>query len=1348
MAGAIGQVRGMQEGSPSSPLVDPERAALPIDDHREEIIALLHAHPVVIVCGETGSGKTTRLPRMALDAGRGARGAIAHTQPRRLAARSVAARIAAESGTELGTLVGYQVRFDSKASERTRIRLMTDGILLAELAGDPWLQRYDTIIIDEAHERSLNVDLLLGALRRIVDRRRDLRVIVTSATIEPARFSEHFGGAPIVEVSGRLFPIEINHRDPEQGDVDDPASPEVVAPAVLEALDRTPGGDVLVFLPGEREIAECHEALGPQLERRGVTIWRLSASLPAEAQDRVLRPTGPRRVILSTNVAETSLTVPRIRAVVDSGVARLRRYSSRARVERLLVEPISIASAAQRAGRCGRIGPGLCIRLYTEASLAERSAQTTPEILRSNLAGVVLRMKASGLGDPESFPFIDPPAARLWHDGLDTLVELGAISRRGELAPIGRRMALLPIDPRTSRMLLAARESECLPEVLPIAAALSVQNPITVAAASRHSSRPASAGMAEARGGVPHGKDVPAPKVEPGVDAVDGPAPDEATTAIRLLARVRHPDSDFLTLLRLWHEVMLAKRTMGSNAFSRWCREEGLAPRRVREWIEVHDQLARLEVDSWRRRRRRPNRADSGPKAPSARAASAANTPSAANAAGAASDANPANATGPASAASAARAPNDHAVPRPLPPQRESEIHRAVIAGFVSQIGRRQDDGTYAGVTGAAFVIHRDSVLARRSPTWIVASEVVDIGRRSARMVARIQADWVERVAPHMVKRQASEPHYLPESGHVAAWEKVVLGALVLTARRRVPYEPIDPEGARQVFIHAALVEEQLRGGAAFLEHNRALRQRLEAVEHKRREHGLLVDVEARFAFYDARVPRSVVNAPSFNSWRRRVEARQPETLFMSERDLLRAPIDTSAYPDTLATTAGELPLRYEHAPGAGADGVTMQVPLGALRTLDGERMEWLVPGMLQSKIEALLRTLPKRLRVRFSPAREVAAGATEHFASIEGKGSLRRALAAYLSELGGLPVEPTDFSLDALSPEFAMRFEVIDEEQRVLDSGRNLAELQQRWAGAAERRFAERAKEVSASIACSGRVAWDFPPLPEQVDLGPQVGVAYPAVVDEGSTVGVQLFPSIDEAASAMRLGLRRLALADLGSAIDHHLTFHAQWKEIESLWQALEPASTALASLRGVVAELAVTAPPEPRSAEAFDVRVTDAAPKVHQLADRVARAALRLLRARAALEARLAAASPAEWQLAKESVADALRSNAVPFPSTEPLDEIERRGELLDAALRRWERLPRGGVQRDHDLSAHLVTWLHRRAAVLAAHPSGAARHGEAVQFAREVEQLRIRVWAEGAPPRASVLERLEALWAKLG
>ena len=1228
---------------------------LPVSARREEIARAIVDHQVVIVCGETGSGKTTQLPKICLELGRGVDGQIGHTQPRRIAARSVATRIAEELGTAPGSVVGWQVRFDQQGGDRSLVKVMTDGILLAELARDPQLRRYDTIILDEAHERSLNIDLLLGCLKRILPARPDLRVIVTSATLEPRRFSAHFNGAPVIEVSGRTHPVEIRWRPPQAPpDGGEPALADAVVAAVEECLSEpgTPDGDLLVFLAGEREILECAEALRGAASTRGLELLPLFGRLGADEQDRVFTPGARRRAVLATNVAETSLTVPRIRFVVDGGTARMARYSGRSRVQRLLVEPISQASAAQRAGRCGRLGPGICIRLWDEASHAERPEFTAPEILRADLAGVALRMRAFGLGPPEDFPFLDHPSPRLWQDAHETLVEIGAVDRRGEITPLGRRMAELPVDPRAARMILASIDGRCLEEVLVIAAALSVQDP----------------------------------RERPSADA---------SAADMAHAAFRHPDSDFMGFLSLWRAWCDAQATMGSGALRRWCRERYLSRRRLREWSEIHAQLRRLVQE--RAGRVEPRLADE----PDAVA-----------------------------------------------------IHRALLAGLAAHVGRRDDDGLYRGPSGPPFGIHPSSTLARKQPTWIVAAEIVDTGRRLARTVARIQGDWLERVAPHLLQRTHSEPHWLVEAGQAAAWEKVMWGQLVIVPRRRVPYAPIDPAGARDLLIHAALVEEQLRGDPPFLAHNRALRERIEALERKRRRSGLLAGIESRYRFYDARIPPECVNVPSFERWRRAAEARDPRCLFMEERHLLAEGADPgqAELPNLLPTPAGDLSLGYHHEPGAERDGITTQVPLEALERLDAEPFEWLVPGLLAEKVEALLRTLPKRLRTRFFPLQEFALGAAETLAAERGAGeaggSLRGRLAVHLTRLAGAPVEPADFDESQVPEHLRMRFEVVDEEGRVLGAGRDLAELQRRFRAEAQRGFADAVRAAGAGLVREGLRSWEWGALPHQVDLGSRRAPAWLGVEDRGDAVATRLFPSAAAAAEATRLGLRRLVLLELGDAISHHVEYHP---EFEALAAACAPASRAevLAGACGAAAEAACLQRVPPASAAEFDARLLAAAPALHAAVSHTLPLFRRVQSAWAEIERIVAGGTPSSWAEAVRAIREHAAGLAGASAWRQPFERWPLLAAALECDLERLRRLPRGGAARDAELSARVAPWVHRASAALAAHPPGAPREAEAVAFSWLVEAFRVECFSPGLarPPRVGEAG-LERAWRVLG
>ena len=997
----------LRRGAPALEVAFPED--LPVALRRSEIAAAIERHQVIVVQAETGAGKTTQLPKICLAAGRAEHGAICLTQPRRIAARSVATRIAQELNAPLGSVVGYQVRFDSRAEAGTAIRVVTDGVLLAQLRRDPLLSRYGTIIIDEAHERTLNIDFLLGCLVRICQRRPELRVIVASATIDASRIAAHFGGAPVLSIGGRLHPVEIRWR-PLDAEAEEDIVPAVCA-AADEALEATGHGDVLAFLPGEREILECAEALRG---RTDIEVLPLYSRIPESEQDRIFAPSRVRRVILATNIAETSVTVPRVRAVVDSGLARVKRFSARSRIQRLPVEPISQAGATQRAGRCGRIGPGVCIRLYDELSLSRRPEWPEPEIRRTNLASVLLQMESLGLGAPESFPFIDPPSPRAIEEGRSTLMELGAFDAQRRLTPAGRRMARLPIDPRLSRMVLEASREGCLEDALVVAAALSVQDP-----------RERPAGQEQVADGV-H-------------------------------ARWRQPDGDFAGLLRLWRAWGDVRGTGGSGMQRRWCRESFLSHRRMREWTDVHAQLVRLVHD----RMGEPNRA----------------------------------------------VPPDGAA-------RLDALHRCVLAGFLFQAAERTRAGEYVAAGGARFRIHPSSALSKSLPRWIVVAEIVETTRRWGRLAARVRPAWIERIAPHAVHRITSEPHWVRATGQVAAWQRVTLGSLTVMPRQQVPYGPLDASGARDIFIQSALVDGQVPNERpAFMAANDALRESIERQERRQRR-PLLADAEARTAFYDARVPGHVHSWPSLMRWLSRVERESPSALRMTEADLLRDPLASSdaGLPDSIDTGALVVPVRYEHAPGSDIDGATVRLPLAALAGADADRLSWGLPGHLVARIEALIRTLPKHLRVRLQPARQVAEGAAESLAF--GEGSLEVALAAHCSAVAGVPVAPADFSAATIDPHLSIRIEIVRDDGTCIATGRDIHALVAAHAAAARRAF--------DSQAASAGIAWPSEdPVPDCMALpcgdGLQI-TAHVAIAAPGARVPLTLHPTSWDAFVAHR--------------------------------------------------------------------------------------------------------------------------------------------------------------------------------------------------------------------------------------
>ncbi len=1026
---------------------------LPVSQRRDDIAAAIRDHQVVIVAGETGSGKTTQLPKICLELGRGEGGRegklIGHTQPRRIAARSVAERIADELGTELGDVVGYQVRFTDKTSPASRVKLMTDGILLAELQHDRQLTRYDTLIIDEAHERSLNIDFILGYLRQLLPRRPDLKVIITSATIDPERFSQHFGDAPIIEVSGRTYPVEVRYRPLVEESYDDDEGEPVVrdqTEAVLEAvreLGQEGDGDVLVFLPGEREIRDTEDALqkiadGP----RGFDILPLFSRLSAAEQHRVFAQHGRRRVVLATNVAETSLTVPGIRYVVDTGVARISRYSLRTKVQRLPIEPVSQASANQRAGRCGRVADGICIRLYSEEDYLSRPEFTDPEIIRTNLASVILQMTALGLGDVGRFPFVDPPDQRNVRAGVQLLDELGALRTgrgdRNRLTEVGRRLARLPIDPRLGRMILEADRLGCLREVLVVAAALSLQDP---------RERP-----------VEH-----------------------RARADQLHARFRDDRSDFMAWLNLWRHLRTEQSGRGSSSFRRMCREEHLNYLRVREWQDFESQLRQVARQIGLKPGKHAWSAEGG-------------TPDA------------------------------------------DRIHQALLSGLLSHIGlkeepdRRAGGGRrpmteYLGARGARFAIFPGSGLARRQPDFVMAAELVETSRLWGRQNAAIDPAWAEELGAHLVKRTYSEPHWSKKRAAVLAHERVTLYGVPLVADRLVSFGKHDVALARELFIRHALVYGEWHTRHAFFEANRTLLEEAEELEHRARRRGIVVDEHTLFDFYDARVGDEVVSGAHFDTWWKQERRRRPDLLTFDPVMLVHEGAETitgADYPDAWQEGSLSLPVSYHFEPGHDHDGVTVDVPLATLNQVGAAAFSWQVPGLREELVTALIRSLPKQLRVNFVPAPNVARGFLDSVPP--GEETLTDALARHLRALTGVHVPPEAWDWSKVPEHLRPRFRVVEVDGAVVAEGRDLEALKKPLRPSFDAAVAQAA--AASGLARSGETTWAFGTIEAsfvQVRAGHEVQ-GFPTLVDEGDAVGLRVVGSADEQEARHRLGVRRL--------------------------------------------------------------------------------------------------------------------------------------------------------------------------------------------------------------------------------
>ncbi|WP_390891426.1 ATP-dependent RNA helicase HrpA [Dactylosporangium roseum] len=1009
---------------------------LPVSQRKDEILAAIRDHQVVIVAGETGSGKTTQLPKICLELGRGVTGQIGHTQPRRIAARTVAERVAEELGTQLGETVGFKVRFSDQSGDQTMIKVMTDGILLAEMQQDRLLRQYDTLIIDEAHERSLNIDFILGYLKQLLPRRPDLKIIITSATIDPERFSRHFGDAPIVEVSGRTYPVEVRYRPIEAPDKgigdgeDDVDQFDAICDAVQELQAEGPG-DVLVFLSGEREIRDTADALA-RLDLPNTEILPLFARLSFAEQHRVFQPHAGRRIVLATNVAETSLTVPGIKYVVDPGTARISRYSHRLKVQRLPIEPISQASANQRKGRCGRTSDGICIRLYSEEDFEARPEFTDPEILRTNLASVILQMISLGLGDLAAFPFIDPPDRRNVTAGVQLLEELGALEGGGgadgrRLTPLGRRLSQLPVDPRLARMVLEAERNGCVREVMVITAALSIQDP---------RERPA----------------------------------DKQAQAQQSHARFADKDSDFVGYLNLWNYLREKQQELSSNQFRKLCRAEFLNYLRVREWQDIFGQLR-----------------------------------------------------------SVLRTMDVAVNEEPASPY---QIHVSLLSGLLSHVGLKDaEKNEYLGARGARFAVFPGSALFRKTPRWVMAAELVETTRLWARVAARIEPEWIEPLAEHLVKRNYSEPHWEKKAAAVMAMEKVTLYGVPIVSSRKVNYGRIDPVLSRELFIRHALVEGDWETQHAFFAENRRLLDEVEELENRARRRDILVDDETLFEFYDQRIAPEVVSGRHFDSWWKQTRRDQPDLLTFDPAMLVNAGADAvrqEQYPDAWEQDGQRFRLTYQFEPGTDADGVTVHIGLPVLARVRDADLSWQVPGLREELVTSLIKSLPKALRRNFVPApdtaRDVLAGMPVR------EGHLLEALERELRRLTGVTVPRAAWDWSRVPEHLKMTFRIVDDAGAVLAEGKNLEDLRARLAPKVEETVAEAAVDVTRS----GLTSWDFGELPRTLSrkVAGHTLTVYPALVDEGTSVAIKAFDLPARQQLEMWAGTRRLLLLTLPPA------------------------------------------------------------------------------------------------------------------------------------------------------------------------------------------------------------------------
>ena len=1288
--------------SPVPPIAFPE--SLPVSARRDEIARALQQHPVVIVCGETGSGKTTQLPKIALQLGRGlgagGKGLIGHTQPRRIAASSVAKRIAQELDSPLGEVVGFKVRFQDRLQSGASVKLMTDGILLAETQSDPLLNAYDTLIVDEAHERSLNIDFLLGHLRQILARRPDLKLIVTSATIDAERFAAHFAGAqgpaPVIQVSGRLFPVEIRWRpfeDNRQYGLDD-----AIADAIDELWREGGAGDVLVFLPGEREIRDAADHLRQHFakaQRGGPApeVLPLFARLSQAEQDRVFEVGNGRRIVLATNVAETSLTVPGIRYVVDSGLARVKRYSYRSKVEQLQIEPISQAAANQRAGRCGRVADGICIRLYDEAGFAARPKFTDPEVLRSSLAGVILRMKSLRLGAVEDFPFLEAPPRKAIADGYALLAELGAVDEGNELTATGQSLARLPLDPRVGRMILEARDRQALHEVLIIAAALS------------------------------------------GQDVRDRPL-EQQQAADEKHKLFDDEKSEFMGTLKLWHWIEQGRGVHGhagqkheatdrhklsNRQQEQRLREQFISPRRVREWRDIHSQLHTVVAEhGWRL-----------------------------------------NGT----------------------PATYEQIHLSMLAGLLGNVGvKAEDDDFYLGARGIRFWRHPGVNLSKRPGRWIVAAELVETTRLYGRGLAGIEPHWLPLIGGHLLKKQLLEPHWERKAAEVVALERATLYGLVVYANRRVNFGRVDPIAAREIFIRHALVDGDWDTKLPFLAHNRKLISQVQELEHKSRRQDVLVDDALIFAFYDQQLPADVCSGASLERWFRDEVKRQPKLLQLSREELMRheaAGITTEAFPKLVRLGGVDCAASYLHEPGDERDGLTVTVPIYALNQVADERCEWLVPGMLAPKVLALLKSLPGKPRARLQPLAETAESFVREVPF--GQGSLTDALLEAVRARTQLPLQRADFKLDMVPAHLFMNLRIVDEHGRQLGMGRHLAALKAELgtqarsafqalaalkrpspaplAPAAPNKAGEglgvqatvtvRVHKSAASIEAKAPeryTAWSFGELPELMELrqGAQTLIGFPALIDKGAHVEIEVFDEPEVAIARHRAGLRRLVALHIKEPMKYLEKNIPDLQRLGALYMGLGTLEELRQQIVDVALDRAFLAEPLPTDAQGFEARVAEGRTRLNLIAQEVARLVGAVLTEHAAASRKLKDSRPPK-DVAEDIAAQLQRLVGKRFVVDTPYAQLQHLPRYLKGITLRLDKLkadPARDAARMTEARIAEARWLKRVVEMKG------RRDARLDEYRWLLEELRVSLFAqELRTPQPVSSKRLDKAWSQL-
>ena len=1290
--------------------------SLPIAAKRDEIKAALEKHQVLVIAGETGSGKTTQLPKICLEIGRGVHGLIGHTQPRRLAARSVATRVAEEIGTPLGELVGYQVRFEDQSKDSSLIKLMTDGILLAETQHDRFLEKYDTIIVDEAHERSLNIDFLLGYLKTLLPRRPDLKVIITSATIDLARFSEHFNNAPIVEVSGRTFPVETWYRplaaetDEDGNRVEDDLTVDqgiLAAMDEIDAYEKSIGkrpGDVLVFLPGEREIRDAAEVLR-KANLRFTEVLPLYARLTPADQQKIFRPAAGRKIVLATNVAETSLTVPGIRYVIDSGTARISRYSYRAKVQRLPIEAVSQASANQRKGRCGRVEPGICIRLYAEEDFLSRPEFTDPEILRTNLAAVILQMLHLRLGQIEDFPFIEPPDGKAISDGFNLLQELSAVNRENQLTPLGRQLARLPIDPRLGRMLLEAGQLGSMAEVLIVASALSVQ------------------------------------------DVRERPA-DRQQQADQAHAQWKDPDSDFAALINLWRGFEEQRQTLGSNPLRTWCRKNFLNYLRLREWRDAHRQLTlvvrELKLNDNAQNRRSQLAGDQAIDGKDRQQA------------GSYKD------DGKAASTDQVALTKDKKVNVKLAQQAEASeaaqkakgyaaVHKAILAGLLSQVGHKTEEGDFLGARQRRFWVHPSSVIGRKKPNWIMAAELVETTKLFARMVAKIEPDWIEPLAKHLTKTNHFEPHWEKKRGQVVAFEQVTLYGMIVVARRPVHFGPIDPPASRELFIREGLVRGEMHSRAKALTANRELLELFDELEAKARRRDIIADEDTLFAYYDARVPQDIYQTASFESWYKRESAKDPQLLVMRDEDVLArdaSEVTAAQYPDHLQIGELQLPLEYHFEPNHPRDGVTLRVPAPLLPQLRAERLDWLVPGLIEAKAVALVRNLPKAIRKNFVPVPDFVKAALSKITFANG--ALPDALGRELLRMTGARVSDEAWAEAAVGLEshLKMNIEVVDARGKFLGEGRDLVELTARFNEASQAALAppqQKAEQKPVEAKGFAQVAEKA-----QAKMAGLSMTVYPALVEEGGVVKEGRFPTQAEADYQHRRALQRLLLQQLAEPAKYLRNKLPGLTELALLYRDMGKIDALvedilLASLDSCILADEVQLPRDGAALASLAERKRG---DWASHAERLARLTLDILKLWHGLQKRFKGKIDLAQAVALNDIKAQLGNLIYPgFVRETPAEWLREFPRYLKAVEQRFEKIG-AQLQRDRVWSGELAGYWEQYLARLKKHQQEGKRDTELALYRWMLEEYRVSLWAQQLGTKMAVSDkRMNKQWSQV-